>query len=505
MLAASCIHNDLPYPRIQANFTSFEALGQDGAAVIDTTKMTVTLSFAEDANIYSVRVAGYTLTPGAMLVENPFGEPIDLSSPLSVTLRMYQDWQWVIMARQDIERYFEVEDQMGESVIDVPARRVVVYVRKGVDLSNIAIMRAKLGPVGSTSDPSLADGSTYDGRSPLEVRIENYGHEEVWYVYTEMVEELATTRSVDAFTCVAYVYGQGQAGQDNGVEYRIAGTEEWTRVPAADVTDLSGSITACIRHLSPQTEYEARVYSDANTGATLTFTTGSEVQLPNSDFEYWWLEKRTWWPWEEGGEPFWGTGNPGATTVGPSNTTPTTDTPSGQGYAAMLQSKYIVIRFAAGSIFTGSYIRTDGMNGVLSFGRPFTERPVRLRGQMKYECKTIDKGAKGEWAHLMGVPDTAIVWCALIDTPEPFEIRTNPANRQLLDPDGSYVVAYGKMQWGESVGSWVPFEFDINYKSTSRVPRYIVVCASGSKYGDYFVGGDGSTLYLDDIELVYDF
>jgi hypothetical protein len=30
-----------------------------------------------------------------------------------------------------------------------------------------------------------------------------------------------------------------------------------------------------------------------------------------------------------------------------------------------------------------------------------------------------------------------------------------------------------------------------------------VVCSS-SKYGDYFTGGDGSIMYLDDFSLIYD-
>ena len=40
---------------------------------------------------------------------------------------------------------------------------------------------------------------------------------------------------------------------------------------------------------------------------------------------------------------------------------------------------------------------------------------------------------------------------------------------------------------------------------TSRVPTYIVVVASASKYGDYFTGGDGSVLFIDDFSLEYDY
>lgn len=85
------------------------------------------------------------------------------------------------------------------------------------------------------------------------------------------------------------------------------------------------------------------------------------------------------------------------------------------------------------------------------------------------------------------------------------QIRTNPKNRQLFDPDGNYVVAYGKVQFGETIPDYIPFEFKLDYKATDRVPKYILITASASKYGDYFTGGAGAVLYLDNLELVYDY
>jgi len=67
------------------------------------------------------------------------------------------------------------------------------------------------------------------------------------------------------------------------------------------------------------------------------------------------------------------------------------------------------------------------------------------------------------------------------------------------------VVAYGRIQYGETIPDFIPFEFELNYRSTSRVPKYIIIVSSSSKYGDYFTGGDGSELYIDDYELLYDY
>lgn len=503
-MLSGCIKNNIPYPRIQANFVTLEASGQTGTTQIDTVNRVATITLPEDANIYSVRISGYSLTPGAHIVDNPFGNPVDLSEPIYVYLELYQSYLWSITAVQNIERYFEVSGQMGETAIDVPGHRVVVYVRSGTDLKEISVIRAKLASTAAAMTPDLLEGGTFDGSKPFTVTTDTYGHKEVWTVYVQTVEEAVTTVGVDAWTCVAWVQGQGEAGLDNGFEYRITGSEAWTKLPESQVTHNGGAFTGCIMHLSPETSYEVRAYSNDNYGSILSFTTGKELQVPNSDFENWWLDKRVWCPWAEDGEPYWGTGNQGAATVGQSNTVPTDDTPTGTGRAAKLETKWIVVKLAAGNIFTGTYIRTDGTNGVLSFGRPFTERPVRVQGMYKYTGAIIDR-ASNEFKNLIGQPDTCSVWAALIDSDEPYEIRTNPNNRRLFDPDSPEVIAYGQLLNAETITSYVPFDFELKYKSTSRVPKYLIICASASKYGDYFTGGAGATMYIDDIKLVYDY
>lgn len=503
-----CIHNDLPYPRIQANFTSFEVDGQTAGAQIDSASRTVSLTLGEETDIYQVRVENYTITPGAELVEDIFTQPLNLTSPVFVVLKNYYEWQWEIKATQDIERYIEIENQMGSPVFDVPARRVIVYVAAKADLSQLTVKRAKLANIGATMTPDISQNAVVDARKPLEVRVEVFGHSQLWTIYFETVDASVETVGVDAWTRVAWVYGTAEAGKDNGVEYRLQGDTEWVRVPQSNVTSNGGDFTARIDHLDPETSYEARTYSDLDIGETVKFTTGTAPQLPNSNFDNWWLNGKVWEPWGEDQTPFWDTGNVGATTLGTSNTVPTEDTPTGSGWAAKLETRFVGIgiigKLAAGNLFAGSYVRTDGTNGVLSFGRPFTERPTKLKGMYKYNMADISHSSK-EFASLVGRPDTCIIWCALIDSSEPFEIRTNPNNRNLFDPDGPEVVAYGKMQQSQSVTEYIPFEFELTYKSTSRVPKYILVVASASKYGDYFTGGAGSILYIDDFELIYDY
>ncbi len=508
MALQSCIKNDIPYPRIQANFTYMSADGQMKAASIDSTNRSVKLFLPEEANIYEVSIDSFATTPHSYIVSQAIDSvPLDLSSPVSVVLRLYQDYLWTINAEQDITREFVVEGQIGSSVIDVYGGRVLATVSDKVSLSSLRVEKFKLGPTNCTYTPDLTD-KLVDFSHAVVVNIDTYGHIKKWTIYVTQTESSVTTVSADGWTNVGWVYGEAEANKTNTVQYRIKGDTEWLEVPDSWLTHNGGDFYARITGLTPNTTYEARAVSDGELGEVLEFTTGSVKQIPSSDFDEWWLDGKVWCPWPEDGEQVWDTGNKGATTLGSSNSTPTDDTVTGTGQAARLETRFVGIgiigKLAAGNIFVGKYVRTDGTNGVLSFGYEFKERPTKLTGYYKYTTADISSTTTG-FEDLKGRPDSCIVWIALIDSDEPFEIRTNPNNRQLFDPDGDYVVAYGKMLTGQNVEAYAPFEITLDYKSTSRVPKYILVTASASQYGDYFTGGDGAVMYVDDFELKYDY
>lgn len=512
ILSQSCIKNDIPYPRIQANFTSFEAEGLVSPAKIDEQNRFIDLVFDETVNLEQVTVTTYTIGPeGAKLVDGNLSEPVNLTRYLILTLRLYQDYDWVVRASQPISRYFTVEGQIGEEVIDVAGKRVVVTVSESMGRKAVKVLSAKLGPEGSTMTPDPV-GNTYDMTMPLEIKVNVHGHEELWEVFCETAAGSVNTVRADAGSQVAWIYGSCIADSEGGVEYRATGTQQWTQAPKSWITQTGTTFFGCLRNLEPETEYEARAFATASDktdyGSVVKFTTGDLRQLPNSSFDEWCKVGKYWAPWPEGGEQYWDTSNPGAATIGEGNVFRSDLTSTGTGYSAELQSKFVGLgtlgKFAAGSIYFGYFVKVDGMNGILSFGRPYNQRPVKLRGYFKYTSKPINYVSNG-FDDLKGEPDICIVWCALIDSSEPFEIRTNPNTRHLFDPDGSYVVAYGKMECAQTVPQFTPFEFELEYKSTQREPKYILVVASASKYGDYFVGGEGSVLWLDDFELLYDY
>ena len=63
-----------------------------------------------------------------------------------------------------------------------------------------------------------------------------------------------------------------------------------------------------------------------------------------------------------------------------------------RGKAARLESKTVAGVFAAGSLYTGTFGKVEGLSGAsLNFGRPYTGRPSALKGYYKYNSGVIDK------------------------------------------------------------------------------------------------------------------
>lgn len=507
-LMTGCIENNIPYPRIKANFTAFEAEGLTGPAEIDSTARIVTLTLAETTDMRAVNITSYKLTPGASIVSGDLDHPLDLTKPYITTLRIYQDYDWVIRANQPIDRYFTVDGQIGETVIDPVACRVVVTVPQNPGAKAVKVLTQKLGPEGATESPNLA-GTTVNMSEPVIVEVEAFGETRDWEIYCRESMVNVSTTNVDAWTQVAWVYGAAIEGRDNGVEYRTVGSDQWIKAPADWVTHTGSTFYARLINLNPETTYEARAYSDDEKGVTIEFTTQALFQMPNSSFTDWSLDGKLWQPWGPDQTPYWNTGNTGAVKAGSSNVMPTDVTSSGTGKAAELRSIFANVlgigKLAAGSIFAGNYVRTDGMDGVLSFGRPCNVRPTSLKGYLRYTPGAIDFVSDAVPFVKKGEPDTCIVWCALVDSTEPIEIRTKKSDRKLFDPNAPEVIAYGSVEYGETIPEYIPFECKLSYRSTSRVPKYILVVASSSKYGDYFAGSSSSIMLIDDLELYYDY
>ncbi len=507
---SGCIKNDLPYPRIQAQILSIEADGLVQAPTIDNETQTVELVLADTVNIKRVNITAATITDDAVAEPSIVGIH-DLSEAKEFTLSLYDDFKWIISARQDIKRDIAVVGQVGKTVIEDSHKSAYVFVNERVDLSNIEFTTFQLGPEGITTySPSIDELHDFS-KFMREVEVRYHDIVEVWSIFVIHTESKVTLSSVDAWTRVAWLYGTGLEENINRFEYREATATEWTAVPEEYMLSQGGSFSARLIHLNPNTEYVARAVILGENGVEETsneiaFTTEGETVLPNGGFDEWWKEGSVWNPWSETASPWWDTGNKGAATLGESNTVPTDDAVKGK--AAMLQTRFVGIgtigKLAAGNIFVGRFGKVDGTNGIIHLGQPFNLRPTRLKGYYKYSNGPIDYTDK-EMSDMIGQPDCMSIYMALGDWDEPVEIRTNPKNRKVFDINDPHIIAYKSFETTEITSEYTPFELELEYRSTSRVPTYLIIIASGSKLGDYFTGSTQSTLYVDEFTLEWDY
>ncbi len=538
ILTSCAIENDIPYPIIEASIESMTVEGQRGAdqntftaATINKSARTVTLYVNDGVDISHLQILSLKTTTGAeLVVDDPnvcedyskfptsgfasldsiplsSNTHVNFSQPVTFTLRTYQDYQWKVTVNQIIQRDIEI-DGMTDYVIDTTTRTVIIYVDPETDRTNLNVKKLNLGgEYGRVSpDPTLQKDYSKPSTFNVSCSWEEYSYEWTVYVYPDSGESSSSSTEAFAMTTRATVNGKIQSGKTPVVEYRKESETSWITVPSANVNVSSNTFSATLTGLSASTTYKYRINVDGSIGSEQSFTTATATPLENGSFDEWSSEAADngtlWQPWST--SSFWDTGNRGATTIADSNSVPTSETCNGSGKAASLETKWVVMKLASGNIFTGSYVRTDGTNGVLSFGREFKSFPSKLRINYKYTSATIDKIGEDALEYLKGRPDSCHIYIALADWNQPLEIRTRPSERQLFDKNDSHVIAYAEYISGNSDSQYQQKDLVLNYRYTNRTPKYILIVASASKYGDYFTGGVGSKLLVDNFELIYD-
>lgn len=537
MFGACAIENDIPYPIVEGSIQAIEVEGQCDAegnsstqATINKKEQTVQLYVDDTVNPAKLRITKLSVTNQAVVVpvndiqcisrENfpPNGfeslselpasadTRMNFSQPVGMTLRTYQDYQWTVNVNQVVNRNIVLENQIGNAVIDVTNRKAVVYVTTEQPLDKVAVKSFQLGGQHGTVTPDPTETATFDFSQPCKFFVkhawEDFSHE--WEVFVYQKKEEGGENLLFPMSTKSIINGTVTAGKKVKVEYKRETDANWKELADAYILVNGTQFTATLHNLQPGTSYLYRITIGTQTGEEVGFKTAPATPLTDGDLDNWHQDGRLQNPWAAGGTSFWDTGNRGATTIGNSNTLPTDETCNGKGKAAMLESKYLAVKFAAGNLFTGSYLKTTGTNGVLSFGRPFSAFPTKLRFHYKYQSTTINKIGEDALEYLKGRPDSCHVYIALTDWDEPREIRTRPSERQLFDKNDPKIIAYAELIKGENVNSYEQVDLTLDYRALNRTPKYIAVIATASKYGDYFTGGEGSKLWLDNFELIYE-
>lgn len=315
------------------------------------------------------------------------------------------------------------------------------------------------------------------------------------------------------------VYINNPAASDKKLYCRVNGTGEWTEVALGESAD--GNLYNVVSEFSGGgNSYEYYVgYGGEQKSEIVSFST-QNIQIPNAGMEEW-----------QGDSPllpytstqWWDTGNHGAATLGKNVTTSSTDVrPGSTGqYSAYLKSQFVGLgsigKFAAGNIFFGKYLETNGTNGVIGFGQPFTFecKPKKLVVWYKGQVGTCDyKGgsvAKGD-------SDKSTIYVWLCNWSGQHKVNTADSST-FVNPETTATTAEGNVLgygvWSRVISSsdsgadngWTKLEIPITYREgegfTGVKPNYLVISCAASAYGDYFAGSTDSYMYVDDFEFVY--
>lgn len=509
-ITASCIKNDIPYPYVEPQIEEIHFDGELATPTIDPEKRKINVDFPETIDLHHVSLRTAIVNPEASLSIKE-GDILDLSQPYIFHSSLYErDFQWSIVAHQHISRIFTIQNQVGASVIDTVGHRAIAYVGKKISLQSIVIDSLKLEEEGAVLYSPKSEELLHtplDMRLPLQVEIKGRKGITKWTLLVYQKEKTVETLPADAWCYRAYLHALGSENETPGFEYCEEGSSEWQKVPQEAIRIEGGSFHATLHQLKPNTSYIYHAISGNEKGEDSHFTTVAPEPLPQGDFEQWSQEGKVWNPWSNEKERFWDTGNKGIATVGESNVIPIKeDTPpeSNSQYAVRLQSKWAFIKLAAGSLFLGRYLRTDGTNGVLSFGIPYSAYPTKLQGYYKYHTAAINRIGDKRMKALEGRPDSCHIYALLTDLEAPIEIRTNPSNRQLIDFQADYVIAKAELISGDESPQWQKFSIEFEYKATNRRPRQLILVISSSKYGDFFTGSDQAQLFVDQFSFQFD-
>jgi hypothetical protein len=353
---------------------------------------------------------------------------------------------------------------------------------------------------------------------------------ETVYTFTFNVSTEASTKlgaeAANAWSNFAYLEGSILSSSEEldpasmHFEYKKADAEEWQTI-SANYNSGNQKFTATLTGLAPATQYTYRLAYEksGNTYASeeVTFTTETTTELHNGNLDAWSQSGSTWYPGSssEAGNTtcFWNTSNPGTSqgmgaiggAVNPTQgVTSPVHTPGGK--AAELKSTEKLSVFAAASLYTGSFLGLDGMSANMEFGKPFTSRPSALHGFYKYTPAVINKVdrtpdgvsiIKGE------TMDQCAIFIALAT--KSFQFNNKKEEEYIDYANDPAIIAYGELPSGAATSgdNYTEFTIPLIYKSLTEKPTHIIIVCSASKYGDYMTGGVGSTMYVDDLELLY--
>ena len=247
---------------------------------------------------------------------------------------------------------------------------------------------------------------------------------------------------------------------------------------------------------------------------------------------------------------FWDCGNHGSATLGKNVTENKNDNKEGS-WSAYLDSQYVGIggslgKFAAGNIYVGTYLGTNGTNGAIGYGQPFNFdfKPTKLTVWYRGNVGEINNTGSNAPDNIKSGSDKSQIFVWLCNREKQYVVYTGNTGT-FINADGTYankldstysgyensvpahekgapvegIVAWGswsRTQGGVSINGgnettysngteWTKIEIPLQYKDgVTEIPNFLVISCAASAYGDYFTGSTDSYMYVDDFKFGYD-
>lgn len=215
----------------------------------------------------------------------------------------------------------------------------------------------------------------------------------------------------------------------------------------------------------------------------------------------------------------WASGNPGYKLTGMAQSAsdyPTTIDRNGVSQSCVrLETKstgsfgsLVGMPIAAGNIFIGSFDVSNALSDPLKatqIGYPFLKIPVALKGYFKYKPGDVYK----EGENVVDKTDRFDIYAIFYETDDQV---------QFLDGDNRFesdhLVKLARIQAEDAVATdtweefYIPFETvgnrSIDTQKLAEGKYKVGIVFSSSIEGDLFNGAVGSTLYIDEVELIYE-
>lgn len=291
---------------------------------------------------------------------------------------------------------------------------------------------------------------------------------------------------------------------------------DWTDgyVLLQDINTSAKTFKTMICKLSADTGYTFRITTakDGGLSGTKSVTTEKVQTVPNLNFDQW-TTGDIIYPYTGKNNGVWDTANEGLDLGNYNITKPETSSVI-KGTAAKLESDYVSIfgvkKFAAGNIYTGDFVKvtTSPMGADLNWGIKFSARPVAMKGYYKYVPQTINY-TDGAHSGLKGQMDKCQIQVALtspVSGSGTYYFYVSSGNNEFVDfsSSNSTIIAHNLIETSETITSYRSFTLPFGYRNINSKPSYIIITCCSSYLGDYFTGGDGSTMWVDEFELIYD-